>query len=162
MTLHIARHPLLALGALLVITAAPSSWAQEQAIARTANASSLEWGGCPAFMPDGCEIAVLHGEPAEPNVDIFYRVPGKAEVARHWHNSPERMVLVSGEMEVTYDGQEPVMLNPGTYAHGPARKPHSVTCRSEEACTLFIAFIDPLDAFNEFDIRDMANDNAAE
>lgn len=146
MTRHISKYLTLALGALLLIIAAPPSWAQAQAIARTADDPSLEWGGCPAFMPNGCEIAVLHGDPGEPNVDIFYRVPGGAEIARHWHSSPERMVLVSGEMAVTYDGQDPVMLSPGTYAYGPARKPHSATCRSEEACTLFIAFVDPLDA----------------
>ena len=56
------------------------------------------------------------------------------------------MVLVSGKMDVTYDGQEPVALDSGTYAYGPARKSHRATCRSAQPCTLFIAFVDPLDA----------------
>jgi quercetin dioxygenase-like cupin family protein len=123
--------------------------AQERAMARMPDAAELDWSGCPGFMPDGCRIAVLHGDPSEPNADIFYRVPGGADVPRHWHNSPERMVLVTGEMSVTYDGQDTVTLTPGTYAYGPARKPHMARCRSQEPCTLFIAFVDPVDAFED-------------
>ena len=57
-----------------------------------------------------------------------------------------RMVLVSGELQVDYDGQDPVVMRPGTYAYGPARLPHSATCRSAEPCVLFIAFEQPVDA----------------
>lgn len=109
-------------------------------------ADGLEWGPCPAFMPEGCQIAVLQGDPAQPNADIFFRLPGGATAARHWHHSAERMVLVEGDLEVTYDGQEPVVLTPGTYAYGPAEKPHVATCRSAEPCLLFIAFEGPVDA----------------
>jgi quercetin dioxygenase-like cupin family protein len=135
-----------AIAALLAATLASPAMTQEQAISRTADDPALEWGACPDFMPEGCQIVVLHGDPAEPNLDIFYRVPGGAEIARHHHTSPERIVLVSGEMSVTYDGQEPVVLTPGTYAYGPAKAPHSATCQSSGPCTLFIAFVEPLDA----------------
>lgn len=136
----------IASGAFLAASAMAPVQAEERAFARPAEADALQWGGCPPIMPEGCEIAVLHGDPAEPNADIFFRVPGGAEIQRHWHNSPERIVLVTGEMEVTYDGQEPVVLNDGTYAYGPSRAPHSATCLSAEPCTLFIAFVDPIDA----------------
>jgi len=142
-----SKHPTpgLALATLLAMAALPAD-AQEQAIARTPDDPAIAWGGCPDFMPEGCEIGVLHGNPAEPNADIFFRVPGGAEVARHWHHSPERMVLVTGELRVTYDGQDPVVLTPRSYAYGPAERPHSATCLSAAPCTLFIAFVDPLDA----------------
>ncbi|WP_369773854.1 cupin domain-containing protein [Thioalkalivibrio sp. ALJ24] len=106
----------------------------------------LEWGECPAFMPDDCRIAVLQGDPAEPNADVFFRLPGNSTADHHWHTSAERMVLVSGEMQVDYDGQEPVKLAPGTYAYGPPRLAHTTHCVSEEDCVLFIAFEDPVDA----------------
>jgi hypothetical protein len=73
--------------------------------AKTFEDASLKWGPCPSFLPDGCSIAVLHGDPAQPNADIFFKVPGKSKIARHWHTSAERMVLVSGELQVTYDGR---------------------------------------------------------
>ena len=56
------------------------------------------------------------------------------------------MVLVTGELEVAYDGQQPATLKPGMYAYGPAKLPHSAACQSKDACVLFIAFEGPVDA----------------
>ena len=120
--------------------------AAEPAIATNPDGSDLQWGGCPDFLPPGCAIAVLHGDPAKPNVDIFFRVPAKSEIAPHTHTSAERMVLVAGEMRVAYEGQAAVTLRPGTYAYGPAGRPHSASCVSDVSCILFIAFELPLDA----------------
>lgn len=109
--------------------------------------SDLAWGPCPAFMPESCEIAVLHGAPADPNADIFFKMAPGTTVPSHTHTSAERMVLVSGEMRVTYEGHDAVVLTPGAYAHGPAEMPHKATCADGEACVLFIAFNEPIDAF---------------
>lgn len=117
---------------------APRSWA--------AGDPGLKWGPCPPFLPKGCEIAVLHGDPGKPNVDIFFKVPAKASIPRHWHTSAERMVLVSGELHVTYDGHKTAVLKPGMYAYGPAKLPHKADCRNAGPCVLFIAFEAPLDA----------------
>lgn len=124
----------------------PQPSAQEPALAIAADDPALAWGACPAFMPPGCALAVLHGDPAQPNADVFLRVPGKSEIASHWHSSAERMVLVAGAMEVRYDGQPPVTLGAGSYAYGPAKRPHSATCTSADPCLLFIAFEGPVDA----------------
>jgi uncharacterized RmlC-like cupin family protein len=56
------------------------------------------------------------------------------------------MVLVSGKLSVTYDGQKTVVLKPGTYAYGPAKLPHKATCAKGDSCVLFIAFESPVDA----------------
>jgi quercetin dioxygenase-like cupin family protein len=119
---------------------------QEQALAWTAEDVRLKWGDCPPFLPKGCGIAVLHGDPAKPNVDIFLRVPARSSIPLHWHTSAERMVLVAGELHVTYEGQKPTVLKPGSYAYGPALRPHSGVCASDVPCVLFIAFEAPLDA----------------
>jgi quercetin dioxygenase-like cupin family protein len=55
-------------------------------------------------------------------------------------------VLVSGELLVTYEGQPEARLTPGTYAYGPANRPHGGRCVSEVPCTLVIAFEAPVDA----------------
>jgi quercetin dioxygenase-like cupin family protein len=106
----------------------------------------LEWGPCPPLFPKGCEIAVLHGDPAKPNADVFFRVPAGYVIPPHWHTSPERMVLVSGELQVTYAGHGPAVLKAGTYAYGPPKAPHEATCTAAGPCVLFIAFQDPVDA----------------
>lgn len=118
----------------------------EQALTQASDDASLKWGPCPPFMPEGCALAVLHGDPAKANLDVFLRVPAKSTIPLHWHTSAERMILVSGEMNVTYDGQKTAVLKPGTYAYGPAKLPHHAFCASSDACILFVAFESPLDA----------------
>lgn len=132
---------------LIIVGLAVPASAGESAFIRTAASPELEWGPCPAFMPAGCSIAVLHGNPAEPSADVFFRLSPGATVPLHWHSSAERMVLVAGELEVAYAGQEPVVMKTGTYGYGPTRLEHSATCVSGEPCVLFIAFVDPVDAF---------------
>lgn len=118
----------------------------EPALATAATDAQLKWGPCPSFIPAGCEIAVLHGDPGKANADLFFRLPPDFTVPRHWHTSAERMVLISGELQVTYDGQQAVTLKPGMYAYGPARRPHSARCGAGTSCVLFIAFEQPVDA----------------
>ena len=141
-----------ALRILLVLTGASSqaAFAQEAApdpaLTKRADEATLSWGPCPPFLPEGCGIAVLHGDPAKANVDVFFKLPGGSTLPAHWHTSAERMVLVSGELHVTYEGQAQSILKPGTYAYGPAKRPHSGFCASSDPCILFIAFESPLDA----------------
>jgi mannose-6-phosphate isomerase-like protein (cupin superfamily) len=120
--------------------------APESALAFTFEDTVLKWGPCPPFLPKGCGIAVLHGDPAKDNLDVFFKVPAKSTIPLHWHTSPERMVLVAGELHVTYDGQKKAVLKPGTYAYGPAKRTHDGYCASKVPCVLFIAFESPLDA----------------
>jgi len=89
---------------------------------------------------------VLHGDPAQPNADVFFKVPGQSDIALHTHSSAERMVLVGGALRVAYEGQAPVRLTPGMYAYGPAGRPHSARCESDDPCILMIAFEGPVDA----------------
>ena len=135
--------PALLLAALFAM--APVS-AQEPPLSRAVGDAALKWGGCPDFMPKGCGIAVLHGDPAKSNADVFFRVPANALIPRHWHTSAERMVLVAGELRVTYDGHETALLKPGTYAYGPAKLAHQAECTGAGPCVLFIAFESPVDA----------------
>lgn len=134
----------------LLILVSPATWAEapgsESSLAFTAKDTRLKWGPCPPFLPKGCGIAVLHGDPAKDNVDVFFKVPAKSTIPLHWHTSPERMVLVAGELHVTYEGEKKTVLKPGTYAYGPAKKTHGGYCASKVPCVLFIAFESPLDA----------------
>lgn len=118
----------------------------EKALTISSDDPGLVWGPCPPFLPDGCGIAVLHGDPAKDNLDVLLKVPGKSTLPMHWHTSAERMILVAGELHVTYEGQAKAVLKPGMYAYGPAKLPHEAVCASTDPCVLFIAFESPLDA----------------
>jgi uncharacterized RmlC-like cupin family protein len=119
---------------------------QEPAIAWTADDSRLQWGPCPAFLPEWCGIAVLHGDRSKANADVFFKVPANSKLPLHWHTSAERMVLIAGELHVTYEGQGSTILRPGAYAYGPAKRSHDGFCASADPCVLFIAFESPVDA----------------
>jgi quercetin dioxygenase-like cupin family protein len=41
------------------------------------------------------------------------------------------MVLVAGAMNVTYDGEKSTALQLGSYAYGPANKPHTLVAFNE-------------------------------
>jgi quercetin dioxygenase-like cupin family protein len=120
--------------------------AEDDAFIRTADSAEIAWGPCPEFMPEGCALAVLQGNPAERNADVLFKLPAGATAPLHWHSSAERMVLIAGEMRVQYEGQDAVVLTAGTYAYGPARLRHDATCSSAHDCILFIAFEEPVDA----------------
>lgn len=121
--------------------------ANESAFVVSHEDKSLQWGPCPAFIGEGCEIAVLHGDPAKNNLDLFFKVPGDFLIPHHWHTSSERMILVSGNLTVTYDNQKPELIKTGMYAFGPSKLPHTAYCEKGDPCVLFIAFVEPLDAF---------------
>ena len=125
--------------------AKPAPAATVRPLVHSASDPALKWGPCPPGMPEGCGIAVLQGDPAKPNADIFLRVPGGSAIPPHAHSSAERMILVSGELEVKYQGAPQAILKATDYAYGPANLPHRANCRSEAACVLFIAFEGPVD-----------------
>jgi quercetin dioxygenase-like cupin family protein len=140
------RHGFMKCLLVALIVAVAFAGAQEQAATRSAQDPQLQWGPCPAFMPTGCGLAVLHGDPAKPNADVFLRVAGGAVIPEHWHTSAERMVLVAGDLAVHYQNQAEVVLKPGMYAYGPAKVPHTASCRGSAPCVLFIAFESAVDA----------------
>lgn len=132
--------------AILAASCGPEAPTGQQALALAAGDPALKWGPCPPIFPVGCETAVLHGDPAKPNADVFLRVPGQYEIPPHSHTSAERMILVTGELQVTYKGQSPATLTVGSYAFGPAKLAHKASCISADPCTLFIAFESAVDA----------------
>lgn len=138
---------LITLSILPFILQAQSNSSMEPALVLSAESENLQWAQCPEFMPESCRISVLHGAPGNPNADIFFKLQGGTSVPEHTHTSAERMVLISGELEVDYEGQQPDLMTAGNYGYGPPQKPHSASCVSDEPCVLFIAFEEPIDAF---------------
>lgn len=118
----------------------------EPPISRRHRDSQLKWNPCPPIFPKGCEVTVLHGDPAKGRSDVFLRTPANSRLPLHWHTSPEHMILVAGELHVTYEGQKPSILRAGSYAYGPAKAKHEARCANAGACVLFIAFESPIDA----------------
>jgi mannose-6-phosphate isomerase-like protein (cupin superfamily) len=119
--------------------------AADKSITTTIDNKDLKWLPAPDFFP-GCSFTILHGDISKPNLDFFFKIEANTEVVNHTHNSPERMILISGDLEVEYEDENPVVLKAGSYAYGPARKPHKAKCLDNGPCVLFVAMVDPFDA----------------
>lgn len=118
----------------------------ELSVVKTADDIDLKWNPAPDFFPN-CSFTILHGDIEKPNLDFFFKIEANTEVVNHTHNSPERMILITGVLEVTYEGEKTQILKAGTYTYGPARKPHKAKCLDKGPCVLFVAMINPFDAF---------------
>ncbi len=94
-----------------------------------------------------CNISILHGDPTKPNVDVLFRIKANSKIPNHWHNSPERMILLSGELEITYEDETTQVMKVGSYAYGSSKKPHTAKCGDAGPYIIFIAFENPVDAF---------------
>lgn len=143
----------LAASAALAASAGAQNVAQSP-IAVRATSPTLKWGPCPPIFKGDCNIAVLQGDPAKPNADVYLRIGSGTVLPTHRHSSAERMILISGRLQVDYSGTPPVTLLPGAYAYGPANAPHRAVCLSKQRCTLFIAFEGPVDAVLDVNTTD--------
>src|SRR5688500_18667014 len=126
-------HLIAALATLALLMSANTSSAQDaakaSALSYDAHSPTLKWGSCPEIFPASqCQVTVLHGDPAKENADVFLKVAPNTKLVHHWHTSAERMILVAGELKVTYDGQPPVLMQPGMYAYGPPKLAHTAEC----------------------------------
>jgi quercetin dioxygenase-like cupin family protein len=132
--------------AAVLVTRLGDALPRDAAVTRVHHDAGLAWGPCPPVFPGACEVAVLQGDPAEPHADVFLRLAAGYTIPPHRHTSAEHMVLVAGELQVTYAGQPPFTMREGSYAFGPAKAPHEGGCVSKSPCVLFIAFESPMDA----------------
>ncbi len=119
--------------------------AAEVAFDSRPDAEGLEWMACGDGFHEGCGLAILNIDADGRNADVYFRYPAGESFPLHWHTSPERMVVLRGTLQVSYEGQEPVTIEPGDYAFGPGGAHHAGTCQGDEDCLLFIAFEDPPD-----------------
>ena len=77
----------------------------ELSVVKTADDIDLKWNAAPDFFPN-CSFTILHGDIEKPNLDFFFKIEANTEVVNHTHNSPERMILITGVLEVTYEGEK--------------------------------------------------------
>ena len=111
---------------------------------------ALKWAPCPPIFPKGCELTVLHGDPATGPSDVFLRAPSDYNFPAHWHTSAEHIVIVAGLVHVTYAGGKTVELPLGAYGLVPGKAGHKAHCAG--ACVMFIHFDSPVDATAATDV----------
>ena len=108
--------------------------------------ATLTWAPCPPIFPKGCEVAVLHGDPAAGPSDVFLRIPSDYTFPSHTHTSAEHIVLVKGVLHVFQPGGAPAEMKEGSFGLLTGKQAHGAHCAGSAGCVLFIHFDSPIDA----------------
>jgi quercetin dioxygenase-like cupin family protein len=116
-----------ALGALLAISATAASATEEHHTATAADAVTFNPG--PPTLPPGAEIAVLLGSPAEEGPFVIrLKFPAGYEVPPHRHPKEEHVTVISGAFGmstgVTHDRSAAPLLPQGSFVRIPAGAAH--------------------------------------
>lgn len=93
------------------------------------SADSVEWGPAPDIMPEGAELAVLVGDPAEEGIYVMrVRLPDGTEVAPHWEDKVEYITVLEGTFHVgpgeEFDGAAATPLAAGDLLIMPEQVRH--------------------------------------
>jgi quercetin dioxygenase-like cupin family protein len=65
---------------------------------------------------------MLHADQTTGGMDLLVRFPAGHEIAPHFHDSNERIIIVEGQLTLRQDNGD-TLLNAGGYAFLPARGP---------------------------------------
>ena len=94
-------------------------------------ADQVQWKPCPPNLPEGCEIAVLEGDPKNPDLfTVRFRVSGDFVMPPHTHPKDERATILQGKAYVAFgedgtrEGAE--VFEPGDYYVNARGAIHSV------------------------------------
>lgn len=66
-------------------------------------AEDAAWGPCPSTLPAGCEIAVLEGNPREPDLfTLRFKLDAGLVMPPHTHPKDERVTVLEGNVAVAF------------------------------------------------------------
>jgi quercetin dioxygenase-like cupin family protein len=93
------------------------------------NASQIEWGPVPNFVPQGAEIAVLSGDPSKDGPYVIrLKMPAGYKIQAHNHPTTEMVTVISGDFHLgmgnKLDEEKSMLLTAGGYAEAPAQMNH--------------------------------------
>lgn len=98
----------------------------------------LKWGPAPDAFPAGCELCLLHGDPAAEGTMFSVRLRASRQYvyAPHRHPHDEHVTVISGSLHLgngaTLDRGGATLLQPGDYAFLPREQYHYAWTGPEE------------------------------
>jgi quercetin dioxygenase-like cupin family protein len=82
---------------------------------------------------------LLWGDPKTTEHGMLRRFPAGYAPPPHKHPSTERVVVISGTIEVRHSGSSAKFLGPGSYSEIPANMVHAVKCGEKSDCEFVLA-----------------------
>jgi quercetin dioxygenase-like cupin family protein len=109
--------------------------AGDQRSALFMHASEIKWVDTPGA--NGAQMAVLWGDPETGAYGAFRKRPGGDFVALHTHTHDGRVIILSGVLLITMEGDAQTELGPGSYALIPSGAKHTSGCKAGSDCVYF-------------------------
>jgi quercetin dioxygenase-like cupin family protein len=125
-----------------VVTLAASALAavaqEAEHMALVASDAAVKWQAAPSNLPKGSQIAVLHGDPAQPGPFVLrVKFPPHTIVAPHTHATTENLTVLRGtlyhQMGAKLDQLQGKKLGHGGFVYLPGGMPHSVWTTETES-----------------------------
>ncbi|MGQ0506430.1 MAG: cupin domain-containing protein [Myxococcaceae bacterium] len=117
----------------------------------------LKWGDGPPGLPAGAKLAVLQGDPGQPNqvFTIRLKMPANFKISAHWHSADELVTVISGNLMIGHgekaDWKTMTASGPGGFFAMPAKMAHYAMAKGETIVQLH--GIGPFD-INYYDPKD--------
>ena len=91
--------------------------------------AGLNWGDPPPSLPAGAKLAVVQGDPSQPQPFVVrLQVPAGYKIAPHWHPGVENVTVLAGTVALgmgeTFDESKMTTASVGAYASLPAEMRH--------------------------------------
>jgi ketosteroid isomerase-like protein len=91
--------------------------------------TGLKWGDPPPSLPAGARLAVVQGDPSQPQPFVVrLQVPAGYKIAPHWHPGVENVTVLAGTVALgmgeTFDESKMTSAAVGSYASLPAEMRH--------------------------------------
>jgi quercetin dioxygenase-like cupin family protein len=139
---------------LLIVSASTPSRADDSSfpegtLQHVVLAADVAWKPCPPNLPDGCEIAVLEGNPQSPNFfTVRFRLSEQFVMPPHTHPKDERVTVLQGKVSVAIEGdgsrKDARQFGPGDYYVNMRGVVHAVW--GDELTVLQITGVGPWEA----------------
>lgn len=103
----------------------------EGTVQHVVRAAEIQWRPCPPNLPDGCEMAILEGNPKSDELfTVRFRISGEFIMPAHTHPKEERVTILDGTAYVGF-GKEVTKekaraFGPGDYYVNARNEIHKV------------------------------------
>ncbi len=105
--------------------------------------ASAETAACEGLP--GCDFVLLAGDPATGSSQWFFRLKAGTEFPRHWHSTPENMVMIEGALTFNFELGESQTLTPGEHLRYEAGMIHWGQCEPGADCLYYVFNDQPYD-----------------
>ena len=98
--------------------------------------ANLVFDGEPACL----KVARENGDPDKGASTFLLEAPSGCVVPAHYHTAEEQLMVVRGDVLTGMDGMAETTLGPGGFAMMPGKAMHWFSCKSKDACLMFVTF----------------------